>query len=255
MTQVKGAATSFYKTLPFFILLLALLATTTLLIINIISQKRLKIKLDLYKRQHEMEKERLRISREIHDNIGESLNQITLIRESISRSTTTEQKEVAEIAETSRKLVKSIGEIIWSMSTGDNTLHDLFEYLRENLYELLDYSGMAFHIFFPTEDTRTVYLTIEQRRNILLVVKEIVHNAITHSKGREIIIKAVMIRHGVQFFISDNGTGFDTEKYADSHGIKNINQRIADLGGRLTLIAEANSGTHYTFFIPSKPGI
>ena len=251
-TEIKiSVLPPFWKTASFVgIVVLFILIITVLITINI-SQKKLKLKLAVYEQQKELEKERQRISREMHDDIGAGLTRITLMSESINKNGFSKKKELTDIAETSRKLVANMSEIIWSMNPSDNTLDAFFSYMRENLYNLLEYSGIPHKICFP-DNTKDALLNTEQKRNLLLIVKEIVHNAVKYSKATELIIKAELTGNGLQFLINDNGIGFDIGKQTRGNGIHNIQKRISDLNGTISITSETNRGSVFAFYIPLK---
>ncbi|MGZ3764684.1 MAG: ligand-binding sensor domain-containing protein, partial [Mucilaginibacter sp.] len=241
----------FWKTSSFIIILLISLLMITVLITINISQRKLKQKLVVYEQQKEMERERQRISREMHDDIGAGLTQITLMSESIKKNGFKGKKELTDIAETSRKLVASMSEIIWSMNQENSTIDEFFAYMRESLYKLLEYSGIDYKISLP-DNGRDMVLNTEQKRNILLVVKEIVHNAVKYSNAPEIMIKADLTDKGLKFLISDNGIGFDSSNPKRGNGIYNIQKRVNDLQGTILIRSEHNAGSLFTFFIPLK---
>ncbi len=192
-------------------------------------------------------KERKRISREMHDDIGAGLTQITLMSE---HARLQEQpayiNDLAAIATTSRKLVSSMSEIVWSLNPENKTLDLLFAYLREQLNNLLDYSGIDFTIDFP-EVTASVMLSNEQKRNILMATKEIVHNAVKYSKAKNISVSATLNNGLLKFEIADNGEGFDTSASFPGNGMRNIKQRILELGGEHQIHSAKSEGTAFSF--------
>ncbi len=193
------------------------------------------------------EKERNRISREMHDDIGAGLTQITLMTESVRNKIN--YKELDDIAGTSRQLVSSMSEIIWSLNPEQKTINDLFNYLREQLNKLLEYTTIEYSIDFE-EINQTISLTNEQRRNILLVVKEIINNAIKYSNTKQIYIKANCSNNQLHFVIKDDGIGFDVSKAYNGNGLKNIRYRIEEIGGTVSVQSNAGMGCMFEFYIP-----
>jgi signal transduction histidine kinase len=235
--------------LSFIILVLLLLATAIMLTTNIIVQKKLKAKLEVYEQERKMEKEKQQLSRELYENINTGLAQINLVSETLSFTAPHAAKELLNITHTSRKLIDSMDEMIWNTNPASNLLTDFFSYLRESLQLQLQSSGMPFHLFFP-DGADDIMLTTQQRHVMLTSLKEVVDNAIKYSQATEIIFKAVIISGGLQFFVSDNGIGFDMDKKSYGNGIKTIQKQISDINGRLTITAEPEAGTHFVFFIP-----
>ncbi|MEJ8817536.1 sensor histidine kinase [Lacibacter sp. H407] len=248
--QIKQPAPPFTETVWFYILIAFIILAVSIAITKYLSQRKLKHKLNELKKQAQLDKERLRISREMHDDIGAGLTQIILMSESAkSKSAGNGDKELEGIADASRKLVSNMSEIIWSLHPENKTLDQLFAYLREQMHKLLEYSGIEYSIHFPG-DADHIFLNNEQRRNLLLVVKEIVHNAVKYSGAKQVSVNASLREQVLHFEINDNGTGFDTEKKYSGNGLKNIHARISELQGSLNVESNGDSGTKYVFTIP-----
>ena len=200
-------------------------------------------------------KERKRISREMHDDIGAGLTQITLISEHARlNNKPTYVNDLAAIAATSRKLVNNMSEIVWSLNPENKSLDLLLAYLREQLYKLLEYADMDFTIEFPDVDTG-IMLSNEQKRNILLATKETVHNAVKYSRAKNISVKATFLNSILKFNIEDDGCGFDTSANFSGAGMKNIRQRIYEVGGELNIQSTPDLLTAFCFTIPLHSGI
>jgi signal transduction histidine kinase len=235
----------FWKTGWFITGIILLFLTSIVLLTRYASQVKLKKKIGELQRKRMVDEERLRISREMHDDIGAGLTQITLMSEAAKRETTN-TRPLAEIANMSRKLVGSMSEIIWSLNPENNTAEQLLSYLREQLNKLLEYSGIRYTIDFP-DNGQAILLNNAQRRNLLLVTKEIVHNAIKHSRAATISISCSITGNRLSFTVSDDGKGFDTAAKSSGNGLRNIRRRIEELGGSLDITSlSAGSSFHYS---------
>jgi signal transduction histidine kinase len=248
--NIHWPAPHFYESWWFKGILILLGLTLIVFITRYIAQKTLKRRLKELERLREIDRERLRISREMHDDIGAGLTRITLISE-IARQRNTNADELKQIAETSRQLVSNMSEIIWSLNPGHRSLGQLLGYLREELNKLLEPSGIEYSIRFP-EETGNYLLTNEQKRNILLVTKEIVHNAVKHSKAPNISIVGEIKDDHLCIVISDNGKGYDAAAPASGNGMKNLRHRFEQLNAEFKIAASPGNGviTHYR--IPLK---
>lgn len=240
----------FWRTGWFIAIVVVCVAAITIFITRYLARLKLKRRIAELERKREVDQERLRISREMHDDIGAGLTQITLMTEA-AKSKKLERDQLDEIADTSRKLVGNMSEIIWSMNPENNTLDQTLSYLREQLHHLLEYSGINYTLNFP-ENGSSVTLNNSQRRNLLLVTKEIVHNAIKHSKARNITVDFQQKNSSLHFMIHDDGHGFDMEKTSKGNGLRNIRKRIEDLNGTLEIKAEPGTGTMIKYEIPLK---
>lgn len=242
----------FWGTWLFYSLVSLSLIGLIILITKNIVQRRSSQQLAELKQQMELDKERQRISREMHDDIGAGLTQIVLMSESVkNKSVKKDTRELDEITGISRQLVSSMSEIIWSLNPENKTLEQFCAYLREMLHRQLEYSGIAYKIILP-ENGDQVVMTGQQRRNILLLIKEMVNNAIKHSKAKNIAVKADVVNNGISFCVQDDGTGFDTEKNHQGNGLKNTQSRIKELGSVLKVESQSGVGTQFEFFVQLK---
>jgi signal transduction histidine kinase len=188
------------------------------------------------------ELERKRISRELHDDIGAGLTRIVLMSDSINNHTKDNIPALDNLSETCRKLVNDMGEIVWSLQPENNTLAQVIAYLREELNKMLEYSGIDYNLSFPDEIPEII-LSNEERRNMLMIVKEAVHNAVKYSASSNIMVEIQLQPGSVFVTIQDNGKGFDTKEKSNGNGLKNMHQRILETGGQLNIKSFPGSGT------------
>jgi signal transduction histidine kinase/ligand-binding sensor domain-containing protein len=238
----------FWRTWWFYTLSALLVIAFVILLTRRVAQQKLKEKIKELERRSELEKERQRIGREMHDDIGAGLTQITLMSEAAKRNLTP-KKELDDIALTSRQLVTSMSEIIWSLNSENNSLDHLLSYLREQLHKFLEPSNISYQIAFPAMVPK-VALNNNQRRNILLATKEMVHNAVKHSQATEITIEASITEQSLHISVADNGIGFDLAKKYAGNGLKNMTRRIEDLGAKPAFLSERGTGSRFAFSIP-----
>lgn len=188
------------------------------------------------------ELERKRISRELHDDIGAGLTRIVLMSDSINNHTKENIPALDNLSETCRKLVNDMGEIVWSLQPENNTLAQVIAYLREELNKMLEYSGMEYSLLFP-ENIPQIILSNEERRNILMIVKEAVHNAVKYSFATNIIVEMDLQPSVVIIAVKDNGKGFDVKEKSKGNGLKNMHQRIFETNGQLDITSAPGTGT------------
>ena len=207
-------------------------------IIFIIMRQREKIRL--------IKKERNRISRELHDDIGAELTRITVISQNLQKKTNKDdemQEKLGKISEAGKKVLGSIGEIIWTMNPQKNNLESIFGYIRRYVSEYLEMSGIEVNIEFPDEIPANS-VSDEYRRNIFLVIKEAIYNITKHSKATRVRLSMNFRKRWAECEISDNGTGFSvTEKQNWGNGLSNMNQRMKDIGGDFQISSDKNNGT------------
>ncbi len=216
-------------------------------IIFIIMRQREKIRV--------IKKERNRISRELHDDIGAELTRITVISQHLQKKTNEDDEmyeKLGKISEAGKKVLGSIGEIIWTMNPQKNNLESIFAYIRRYVSEYFEMSGIEVNIEFP-DKIPTNSVSDEYRRNIFLVIKEAIYNITKHSKATRVRLTMKFRKRLAEVEISDNGTGFSIEEKQNwGNGLTNMNQRIKDIGGFFQITSDKNQGTLIKLTFPVR---
>lgn len=239
----------FWKTWWFYFVIGITIIMAVILVTKFYAKQKLQAEIAELMRQKELYEERQRISREMHDDIGAGLTQITLMSESAKRKNIP-SNELEKIAETSRELVINMSEIIWSLNPENRSLEQLMAYLREQLHKLLEHSGIQYSIQLPETINIDVILQNNQSRNLLLITKEITNNAIKYSRANNVSILCTCINRELIFEIKDDGIGFETSNTTAGNGLKNIKARIVAISGTLDIQSSLNKGTSIIYKIP-----
>ena len=154
------------------------------------------------------------------------------------------------IAETGKKVLGSIGEIIWMMNPQKDNLESLVAYIRRFVTEYLEMNGIEVAIEFPDE-IPAKSVSDEYRRNIFLVVKEAIYNITKYSKATRVRLSMNLRKRSTDLELSDNGTGFSVkEKQNWGNGLANMNQRMKDIRGTFRISSEINQGTSIRLTFP-----
>ncbi|HEX5024650.1 MAG TPA: histidine kinase [Agriterribacter sp.] len=194
--------------------------------------------------------ERNRISQEIHDDIGSGLTSIRLLSEiAKAKRPHLEGKELEKISFTSSILMDKMNEIIWTLNSRNDTLPNLVAYLRQMIGEFFEPFPIQLTISSP-DAIADFSVNGETRRNILLSVKEVLHNVIKHAHATSVHVGFTVDQY-FSITISDNGVGFDpSATHSYSNGLRNIKQRLANIQG-LCIISN-NNGTSVLLKSPLK---
>lgn len=197
--------------------------------------------------QQFIKQERQRISGEIHDDIGSGLFSIQLFVDIASKKRS-DTEEIQQISDMINEMSEKINEIIWSTNTESDNLENLLYYIEHQTIKLFEYTDIDFDPKFPFEVPDLV-INSQSRRNIYLLIKEIVNNAVKHSKATNVFLNADICNGILIFEIKDNGIGFSFEDVRhDARGLKNIKIRVEDLKGELSV--EYDRGTTVVVKIP-----
>ncbi|HJQ23065.1 MAG TPA: two-component regulator propeller domain-containing protein [Blastocatellia bacterium] len=192
----------------------------------------------------EMERMRTRIATDLHDDIGSSLSQISVLSEVIRRQVG-DHEVVAEplslIATLSRDLVDAMNDIVWAINPRRDRLADLSHRMRRFASDVFTARDIAFTFNAPDQqhDTR---LDTDVRREVFLVFKETINNVARHAGCTEAAIDFRMDGHWLELSVRDNGKGFDPERIDDGNGLVSMRQRARKIGGALTITSATAAG-------------
>jgi signal transduction histidine kinase len=211
-------------------------------------------RLERLKTQHALERDRMRIARDIHDDVGAQLTRLTLLSALVNNNLSQPEKlrpQVEEIATASRQLVHSMNEIVWAVDPRHDSLDDLGTYLCRFTDDFLDGSGVRALYDIPPL-LPAVPLQAEVRHNLFLAVKEALNNALKHSGCTEVRIAVSADKQALAIRIADNGAGFTVNGSASGHGLLNMRRRLEEIGGTCRLESTPGTGTQIHFSWPLK---
>ena len=208
--------------------------------------RRLNRKLEQLARQQDVERERTRIAKDIHDDLGANLTEIAYIAE-LAQMDRQEPDKVAEriakMSTAARKSIKSLDEIVWAVNPRNDTLTHLLDYLGQFASEYLRSAGLRLRVDFP-EHIPLYELSADQRHNVFLTVKEALHNIVKHAGATEVWLRVKVTERVIEIIVEDNGRGFaDAPLDALSDGLRNMSQRMLDIGGEFRVESQPASGT------------
>ncbi len=209
----------------------------------------------IIEKQNALSEERLRIAADMHDDVGAGLSRIRYISSSLqSIDGGSNDENIKKIVSLSDESVEKMNEIIWALNQGNQQLEELIYYTRSQCSEMVSNAGMAFTFDLP-ENIPAITLGWKECRNIYLLVKEAVNNAIKHSGAGSIIIECTVGKE-LEFSIADNGKGFDADMVKkNGNGLLNYKKRIDNLKGTYQLITSVGEGTTLLFKIPLNTSI
>jgi two-component sensor histidine kinase len=200
----------------------------------------------------EISKFRTKLAADLHDNIGSSLTEISILSEVISKKIKTEEKDVTKslkaISSNARSLVDNMSDIVWLVNPKRDSLYDLILRLRDTYSELSSYTNISFR----SENIislQKVSLSMEHRQNLYLIFKEAINNCITHSGCTEINLDASVKGRILEMTLKDNGKGFckDAVKKGEGNGLENMLNRAKKIGGHLIINSKIGEGTIIQF--------
>jgi signal transduction histidine kinase len=227
------------------------------IILFVVMRTRYQRKLRKLRMQQELDKIRARISRDIHDEIGAGLTRIALSGELMSQKADADvqqQEKLKWIAGTARELSQSMKEVVWSVNPHYDSLDHMAAYFRSYLSGVAENADLRFRYIAPGQ-LPAEEVNPETRRNLLLILKEAVSNAVKYSACTELKLEIQWSGGIFTMKISDNGRGFDSSSGSkvNSNGLRNIRQRSEAIGCAVKFTSAAGNGTTVEVSGPLSP--
>ncbi len=222
------------------------------------------------RRRHrlELEAERSRIAKDLHDDLGSSLTGLALRLDGVrgaQQDPATAFRQLDELAQSLRGMVDRMREVVWTVNPRCDTLESFSAYVCAYAQNLLAAAGLRCRLDVPPDlPART--LSAEARHHLLMVAKEALNNAVRHAAASEVRVALGVERGELVMTLADNGRGFVSSSEGGSepgaspppgsvgegtgNGLPNLRWRVARIGGRLEIHAVVGLGTRIIVRLP-----
>jgi signal transduction histidine kinase len=198
-------------------------------------------------KQVELYKQRMRISNDLHDEVGATLSGLSMYSQITKEQMKSKDIEKVErslniMQQSAAEMVDKLSDIVWAVNPDQDSLEKLLQKLEEYAQEM----GQAKNIKVRTiiaSDLGIVKLSMDARRNIYLLCKEAINNAVKYSSCSQLFLKAETTGNAVSFIIEDNGVGFDLHEVKRGNGIDNMKRRANELNTILHIDSATGHGT------------
>jgi len=200
-----------------------------------------------------LQRERERIARDIHDDIGSRMTQLVLhgeVAQSELPSGSEARAELDRLCEDARQALSTLDEILWAVNPRRDTLRDFVSFVCAYAEAYLKHTQIKCLLQVEPEIS-VATLDLPFRRSLLMAVKETLNNAVKYSGATELSLQIHGEDQMLIVVVQDNGKGFDPQKLkGDRHGMKNMADRMAELGGTFALTTEPGKGCRIEFQVP-----
>jgi signal transduction histidine kinase len=215
--------------------------------------RRMKRQVMDLERQRALEQERFRIAQDIHDDLGARVAQISLLsstaQEKESLSVAEAREELGLVSRMSRELVAALYETVWAVSPENDHLDSLVSYISQVADQMCAVASIKCR--FEIQDMPpAIFIAGPVRHNVIMAVKEALHNVITHGRASEIQIGIRKEQDVLRIQVSDNGCGFDPGASGRGNGLDNMERRLRSIGGRCAVASQPGVGTKVTLEFP-----
>lgn len=220
------------------------------------SHRRLRHRLEQSERDHAVERERARIARNIHDDIGATLTRISLLTQTAQQSCAAPAPALDAIHDAARTLIRSMDEVVWAADPRHDSVESLACFLANYAPPFLAAADIRCRLqISPSLPDRP--LTSQARYNLFLAVKEALNNVVKHAHATAVTI-AVQHQDGrLTVQLSDNGRGLTpaaqgatADRASAGNGLRNLTARLSEIGGTATVAAASPGGTIVTLALP-----
>jgi signal transduction histidine kinase/ligand-binding sensor domain-containing protein len=246
---------AWWETAGFRVSGLLLLTALTAWLARTIAQHRLRQRLRRLEQEHALEKERVRIARDLHDDLGASLTELGLMAERLVGTPAPElSPQLAGLARRTQRLSTELSGIVWTMSPRNGTLDRLAEFIRLYAQRVLRGTPIDCNVK-GGEAWPALPLAPDLQHQIVAATKEALNNVLKHSGATEAVIELRYTGGFFEIYIRDNGRGFllVAAEAADGNGLRNIRARIKEIGGEVSIASTLGCGTQVTLRV-ALPG-
>jgi ligand-binding sensor domain-containing protein/signal transduction histidine kinase len=239
---------AFWQTKTFLALVIAGFLAATVGLVYYISTQRLQRQLATMRQHEALEKERARIARDLHDQLGANLTQVALLGEMAESDKDLPgevESHARQICQTARDTTHALDEIVWTVNPSNDTLDGLLNYVCKYAQDYFALAGLRYRLEAPSELPNTP-ISPELRHNVFLVAKEAINNVVKHAQATEAVVRLALEPGFVKLEIEDNGKGLggmDEKAASLRNGLRNMRKRMEDVGGSFVLAAAPAGGT------------
>ena len=197
-------------------------------------------------KQREAEQVRTRIARDVHDEIGSELTKIGMLVAEAKRGRsvpdTTQGEHLNDIAAISRQVNTALSDIVWAVDPRHDSVESLVAHAQNTAERMLAHSPVRAELHFAHEGPDQA-LDPATKRNIFLLMKEALNNALKYAKADHIRVALETSTTGFKLLVKDDGIGFDQEKAATTgNGLHNMKARSEALGAALHVVSADGEG-------------
>ncbi|MGQ0735975.1 MAG: sensor histidine kinase [Acidobacteriota bacterium] len=195
-----------------------------------------------------LERLRLRIASDLHDDLGSELSGIALASGLVARQeglTERDRQRLMAVSTSAAKVMDGLRDVIWTISPEHDTLESMERRMREVAQTLLADHTHEFHAF----GLRTGVVPMRTRRHLFLIYKELLHNIVRHARARHVRIVLDASSQALRLVVADDGRG-DAGATAGGTGLRSIRRRAREVGAETDIRSEPNEGTTCTVVVP-----
>lgn len=227
---------------------LIIIALISVVVIGTLLVNRYRV-MNRIKRQEELERVRLHIARDLHDDLGSTLSSINIISQLALKEKGEAGTHLTKIATHSAHMMETMSDIVWSINPGNDSLDQMTARMKEFAAEILEPKEMEY-TFEVEPSVADLRLDAEKRKNVFLIFKEAVNNAAKYSEATKLDIYLGRENGSLKLTVTDNGRGFNAATIVHGNGLKNMADRARNMKGKLIQSSEPSKGSSVSLEVP-----
>ncbi len=258
--NAKGAVIGFtvlpawWQTLWFNFFLMAFLGALVVISARYWSHRRLRLMEARLAQQQALERERERIARDLHDDVGASIAQLGLVLEELKGQADLPEpvrQQSGQISSRVRSLARDLDAVVWTVNPRNDSLTELVAYLSQFFLECFQRTAIRPRLNV-VENIPDYPLSPEVRHHLFLTAKEAMNNVLKHAAATEVTLSLSVTEGVFELKLADNGGGFSPGQAGDKrrNGLRNMQTRVQEIGGDFQMTSEPGGGTLVCIRIP-----
>lgn len=188
---------------------------------------------------------RSKLASDLHDDLGSTMNSVKVYA-NLAIMEKHQEKYMFKIKESTQEAITGIRDIIWVLDDSKGSIEDLLSRISLFASPLCEANGILYKQEI-SDEARDHKLGQEERRNLYMMLKEAVNNAVKYSGGKRIEIEASVKKGKPAIQIKDDGKGFDTGIASDGNGLKNMYRRAKEIKYHIRIESAPGNGAAISF--------
>lgn len=255
----------FWETFGWWMGMIAVAGTGMVWMVHALDRRQAARRIRMLEQQHAVERERGRIARDIHDDVGAGLTEMAMLSELAQNEALPrieQYRHLDRIFQRAGQLTQSLDEIVWAINPANDSLESLVSYVGDFAQDFLGTAGVTCRLDLPSNPP-PIALGSAVRHHLCLAVKEALHNIVKHADADEVSLSVGLAGTDLSIRIEDNGRGFADAaagRVASGHdGLANLETRLREIGGHLHRESRPGRGTRLVLSVelptpPAGPG-
>jgi signal transduction histidine kinase/ligand-binding sensor domain-containing protein len=192
---------------------------------------------------------RSKVARDLHDDLGSALSSINILSQvALVEKNGNAQTYLQRIGDQSARMMEDMGDMVWSINPRNDSMKQVIIRMREFATEIVEPKNITYH--FSESVTDGLTLDADKRKNLFLIFKETINNAVKYSNASHIEINLQQQDHSLVLSIKDNGQGFDEQTIKVGNGLRNMRERAKEVNGAVVLKSVLGEGTEVELQLP-----